>query len=181
MTVDDLRWRLGAHVPAHDYKVFRTAFVDGAHPRVGRKQFSLIECVDWVNVIALTDDERVVLIRQFRVCTGEVCLEIPGGMIDAGEQPLAAARRELVEETGYEAAAWRRIGILAPNPAIQTNHLHVFVATGAYRAGEPRLEGSEVIEVETQPLADVWRLVRTGAIDHALVVAAFGLLALERG
>src|SRR5580700_9729230 len=100
---DELAWTLGARVPAHDYRVFRTAFVDGSHPRVGTKRFSLIECVDWVNVIAMTDDRHVVLVRQFRVGTAEVCLEIPGGMVDEGEQPRDAAARELAEETGYTA------------------------------------------------------------------------------
>ena len=95
---DDARlvWRLGARLPGHDYGIFRTAFVDAEHPRGGpSKRFSLIECVDWVNVIALTPDDRVVVLRQYRPGTDEVCLEIPGGMVDPGEDARAAAAREL--------------------------------------------------------------------------------------
>lgn len=173
---------MGARTPAHDYGIFRTAFVEGSHPQVAHaKRFSVIDCTDWVNVIALTDARAVVLVRQFRVGSGEVCLEIPGGMVDAGEAPAVAAARELYEETGYRAANWRRLGAVAPNPAIFSNRLHIFLAEGAYCAGAPEPEGSEVIDVETLPLSSVWAAIREGAIDHALVVAAFAHLAAVDG
>lgn len=177
----DLKWKLGARMPAHDYGIFQTAFVEGSHPRVGTKRFSLIECTDWVNIIALTRDDRVVLVEQFRFGTGELCLEIPGGMVDPGEDAATAAARELEEETGYTARAWRKLGDVAPNPAIQNNRLHTYLALDAEATTAQRLEGSEVLAVSTQPLADVQRLLRDGKIDHALVVAAFAHLAFEVG
>jgi ADP-ribose pyrophosphatase len=173
-----LAWTMGARVVAHDYGIFRTAFVEGTHLRVpNAKRFSVIDCVDWVNVIALTSAREVVLVRQFRVGTSEVCLEIPGGMVDEGEAPAAAAARELFEETGYRATSWRRLGAVTPNPAIFGNRLHIFLADGAVRAGAAEPEGSEVIDVELLPLAEVWRAIREGEIDHALVVCAFAQLA----
>ena len=175
-----LAWRLGARIPGHDYRIFQTAFADGVHPRGGAdKRFSLIDCVDWVNMIALTRDQRVVLVRQYRPGTDSVCLEIPGGMVDAGESPAEAAARELVEETGYTSARWEQLGKVAPNPAIFNNHLHTFLALDAEQTTAPRPEGAEVIDVETATLDECHAAIRDGRIDHALVVAAFGHLALR--
>ena len=177
---DDLVWKLGTRIPAADYRVFTTAFVDGVHPRTGAtKRFSLIEAVDWINVIALTPERRVVLIRQFRVGSNEVCLEIPGGMVDPGETPAEAAARELAEETGYTATDWQPLGRVSPNPAIMTNQLYTFLARDAVETQPQRLEGSEVITVETATLAECHAAIRDGRIDHALVVAAFAHLAFQ--
>lgn len=168
---------MGARHPGHDYSVFTTAFVDGEHPHTGAtKRFSLIDSVDWVNIIALTADRRVILIRQYRVGANEVCLEIPGGMVDAGETPGDAAARELREETGYTAAQWTQLGRVSPNPAIHTNRLYTFLATGAERTAAQHLDGSEVIEVEHATLPDCHAAIRDGRIDHALVIVAFAHL-----
>jgi len=180
---DDLSWKLGTRTPGADYRVFTTAFVEGLHPRTGAaKRFSLIEAVDWVNVIAITpksDGQQVVLIRQFRVGSNEVCLEIPGGMVDPGETPAEAAARELAEETGYSSAKWQALGRVSPNPAIMTNHLYTFLARDAVQTSAPRPEGSEVIAVETATLAECHAAIRDGRIDHALVIAAFAHLAFR--
>ncbi|HEY1549110.1 MAG TPA: NUDIX hydrolase [Kofleriaceae bacterium] len=177
---DPLAWQLGARIPAGDYRVFQTAFVDGTHPRTGApKRFSLIEAVDWVNVIALTSDARVVLIKQFRVGSASICLEIPGGMVDPGESPETAAGRELAEETGYTSSRWKQIGNVSPNPAIMTNRLYSYLALDCVKTQPQRLEGSEVIDVELASLADCHRAIREGRIDHALVIVAFAHLAFD--
>ncbi len=182
MANDDLIWKLGQRTSGtgSDYRIFKTAFVDGTHPRVsGVKRFSLLECGDWVNVIPLTKDDRCILVRQFRVGTAQVCLEIPGGMVDPGEAPEVAAARELVEETGYTSRRWRKLGTVAPNPAFQNNYLHSYLALDCEPTSAAHFDSSEVIDVELAPLIDVQQMLRDGTIDHALVVAAFGHLAFE--
>jgi ADP-ribose pyrophosphatase len=180
MSDDALRWRLGARLPGSDYRVFRTSFVEGVHPVRGTtKRFSVLEAVDWVNVIALTAEQRVVLVRQYRVGIDRVCLEIPGGMIDPGEDPITAGLRELREETGYSGGRATYLGKVAPNPAIQNNFLHTILVEGVTQTHELELESDEVIEVETAPLAEVRQKLLAGEIEHALVVVAFAHLALR--
>ena len=182
MIDDELVWPVITRTEGHDYGIFRTRLVQARHPRTGvERRFSTIECVDWVNVIALTPDDRVVLVRQFRVGAEKVCIEIPGGLVDPGEDAAAAAARELLEETGYVARSWRRLGEVRPNPAIQANRLTTFLALDAEPVAQATPDAGEVLGVETVPLADVEAMVRDGRIDHALVVVGFAHLALAGG
>lgn len=148
-----------------------------------RREALVVDTPDWINVIPLTADGRVVMIRQWRFGIAAPTLEIPGGLVDPGEDHATAAARELVEETGYRAASLRRLGTLHPNPAIQSNRISTWLATDLEppkHAGAGTLRGvdGEEIRVETVPLADVPRLIVEGEITHSLVVAAFYLLGL---
>ncbi|MGE5663749.1 MAG: NUDIX hydrolase, partial [Deltaproteobacteria bacterium] len=138
--------------------------------------FTVIRTSDWINVIPVTAEGNIVFIRQFRHGIREVTLEIPGGAIDAADpDPAAAAARELREETGFEAAAWEPLGFVTPNPALQNNRCHTYLAKGAFRAGPPRFDTYERIEVEILSRAEALRALRDGAVHHGLVLAAFGL------
>lgn len=142
-------------------------------------EFVYLDSTDWVNVIAITSDREVLLIEQFRHGTGEVTLEIPGGMVDPGEDPLTAGVRELAEETGYGSEQFQLIGTVTPNPAILNNRCHTALVEGASKRGPCALETHEEIAVRRVPLDDIAGLIRDGHIHHALVIAAFHHLALR--
>jgi 8-oxo-dGTP pyrophosphatase MutT (NUDIX family) len=133
--------------------------------------FYCIESAEWVNVVPVTTDGQVVMVRQFRHGSQTLTLEIPGGMIDAGETPAEAALRELLEETGYTAERAIPAGAVNPNPALFGNRVHTFVAPGVEKVAEIRNEGAEETWVELVPASEIPRLVRAGEIDHALVLA----------
>jgi 8-oxo-dGTP pyrophosphatase MutT (NUDIX family) len=143
------------------------------------RDFWVVEAPDWINVIPLTDDGRVVMIRQFRFGIEGFTLEIPGGMCDGGEPPIEAARRELREETGYAARELVPLGWVHPNPAVQTNRCHSYLALGAHPAGPPDPDADEAFEVSTVSLEEIPRMIRDGTVTHALVIAAFHLFSLR--
>jgi len=144
-------------------------------PRDGRAHdFYVLESPDWVNIIPVTSDGQVVMIRQYRHGIDQITLEIPGGMVDPHDpSPLHAARREMQEETGFDSEDIVPLGFIHPNPAIQGNRCHTFLARGAVKRFEPHFDTTEEAEVTLVPLSDISALVRQGAISHALVVVAF--------
>jgi len=143
-----------------------------------RREALVLSAPDWVNVIPLLPDGRVLLVRQWRFGLSAPTLEIPGGMVE-GEDPRQAAARELLEETGYRATSWECLGELHPNPAFIANRILTYLATDLTRVGEPEGDGEEEITVETASLEDIPGLIAAGEITHSLVVAAFYLHGLR--
>lgn len=129
---------------------------------------------DWVHVVALTDDRRMVLVRQYRHAVGRTVLEIPGGGVDAADDdPQTAAQRELAEETGYTAPIWRMVGSFYPNPATHTNRVHVALALGARRDVDPSLDaGEEGLSTLTMPTHEVLGGLASGLLGQSMHVAA---------
>ena len=143
--------------------------------------FHILRSRDWVNVVPVTPEGEIVLIRQYRHGILEDCLEIPGGVIDAeDENPAAAAVRELFEETGYRGNSVLDLGSVTSNPAILSNRTWSYAVEGAVLAGEPQPDEHEAIVVETRPAGEILPLIRAGEIHHALsVVALMRYLALD--
>ena len=168
-----LPWRRERSETGPDLLIARARFDWVENPRTRQTlRRCVLDTADWVNVVALTPERRLVVVRQYRFGSGTVTTEIPGGVIDLGESPEAAARRELREETGYTAERWRSLGPVEPNPAFQTNLCHHYLAEGARPTHALELDPGEDIVVATLDLAEVRVQVRSGAIRHSLVISA---------
>lgn len=131
----------------------------------------VFEFDSWANVVALTKNNEVVLVKQYRHGVQEVLLELPGGVVNDGENPLEGAKRELMEETGYSAGTIIEVGRIYPNPAIQQNTLYCYLATDVELTGVQHLDDAEEIEVHLVPLDELIEMARQGKFLHALNVA----------
>jgi len=172
-------WRRVDSESLADCRVFQVRRDKSVSPRDGREHdFYVIEAPDWINILPLTARDEVVMIEQYRHGTGEVTLEIPGGMVDQGEEPLRAALREMLEETGYAAQGALLLGKTRPNPAIQNNWIHTFLARDVQFQHAPVFNSTEQTAVRLVPLAHVPALIADGTITHSLVVMGFYWLAL---
>ncbi len=167
-------WEKRKHWVDYDCGFFQVHVHHSASPTTGKEHpFYVLTTRDWTNVVALTPGGKAVLVSQYRHGTGEVSLEIPGGAVDTGELPLAAAKRELREETGYEAREWHLLGSVRPNPAILGNTCFLYLALDAQPTAELDLDEAEELEVSLHPLEEIPGMIRDGRIQHSLVVAAF--------
>jgi ADP-ribose pyrophosphatase len=170
------RWEPQGHTILARTRVFDLHSVRFRHPRRGtEKDFVVMRPPGWVNIIAVTPDHQLVLVRQFRFGVDDFTVEIPGGLMDPAESPLATATRELREETGFIGGAPRLLGTVDPNPAIQSNTCHIVLITGAQRRAEMEWDADEEIEVRLQPVDEVMAAARSGEIRHSLVLNALFL------
>jgi 8-oxo-dGTP pyrophosphatase MutT (NUDIX family) len=173
-------WKLLSRGEARDYRILTVRQDRAVNPRNGSElSITMVECPDWINVVPVTKDGRVVFIRQFRFGTWANTLEVPGGVVEPGEEPLAAAGRELEEETGYVAGRIVPLGFVHPNPAYQTNRCHSFIALDCEQVHGGRPDESEDIQVELRAQDEVAELIRSGQVTHSLVLTALYLAQLH--
>jgi 8-oxo-dGTP pyrophosphatase MutT (NUDIX family) len=169
---DELVWRCLGSQEGPDLKLFRARFDDMEHPLSAEvMQRLVLSSVDWVNMVALTGEGELVMVRQYRFGVGYATLETPGGMVDPGEDSLSAARRELAEETGYTGGDWSYLGAVEPNPAFHDNLCHHWLARNV-TCTQPQQPGSgEMIRVELFSPQAVREAVVAGTIKHALALS----------
>jgi 8-oxo-dGTP pyrophosphatase MutT (NUDIX family) len=170
------RWQKLGQSELARTRIFDLHSVRYRHPaRRTERDFVVLHPPDWVNVVALTPDGQLVLVRQFRFGLDDFSLEIPGGVMDAGETPLATGERELREETGFRGRAARLLGTVAPNPAFQRNRCHIVLVEEAVATEALAWDADEEIEVSVRPADEVLALARAGGITHSLVLNALFL------
>ena len=173
-------WRLISSQFNESYYIFNIRTDRASSPRTNMAHdFYILESKDWVNVIPLTPQKEVVLIRQYRHGIRDITLEIPGGILERKDSPKEAAQRELREETGYQESDIILLGDVHPNPAFLNNRCYTFLARDVFMAGKQEQDEKEDIEVLLRPLDEIPRLIREGEITHSLVLAAFYRFYLE--
>lgn len=167
----DMKWK----TLSSEYIIRRpwlTARVDRVELPNGQvhDEYYVLEYPTWINVIAVTESDELVLVRQYRHGAQRTCFEIVAGVVEPGEEPLAAAQRELLEETGFAGGEWREIMQLSANPSLMNNVTHCFLATGVRKIKEQELDDTEDIEVHILPKAEVRRMLEEGVFLQALMV-----------
>jgi 8-oxo-dGTP pyrophosphatase MutT (NUDIX family) len=167
------RWKRSAGTQVANFYVFGIRHHEMTRDDGETRPVFTFDTPDWCNVVPITKHGYILLVRQHRIGIDAPSLEIPGGLVDPGETPIAAATRELSEETGYEAEEIVPLGAIHPNPALQANRLHMFLARGCTPHGRgQQLEDLEDCEVVLLDRAGLDRALAAGEISHALVHAA---------
>ena len=167
-------WKKISSKPAGDFRIFKIRSDICINPRTGKQHdFYVLDSVNWVNVIAVTPDQQLVMVRQYRHGSGTVELEIPGGMMDSHEtDPVATAVRELREETGYAGENARLLGKIWSNPAILSNQTFTVLIENCRLQHGVEFDSGEDLNTLLVPVAEIPQLVADEKFGHSLVVVA---------
>jgi 8-oxo-dGTP pyrophosphatase MutT (NUDIX family) len=183
MTVSDreLTWKVLDSKEDRDYRLFSVHIHQSKSPRTGDiHNFQVLSSPDWVTVIPVTADNKLVFVNQYRHGSGTLSLEPPGGLVKKGQTPEQSAREELEEETGYLADTFELLGWMHPLPALFDNKLHVFYAKNAEPTGRIHPDETEEIQTVLIPVNDLPSYIRTGKINCGIMIAALHLFLNRR-
>ena len=174
--MSDKNWETISEKDRGNFRIFSLREKLARSPRTGNEHpFIILEGNDWINVIAKTSSEELVMVKQYRFGTSKFELEIPGGIIEKGETPIEAGIRELREETGFVGSVHKYLGHVDPNPAFQANKCHTVLIENCQKLEEQELDPGEDIETEIMSERKVKKLIDKGKIRHSLVMSAFKL------
>lgn len=166
-------WKLERSEPGPGLKIFRSRLDYMRNPRNGQTEAMIIlEGADAANIVAITPNQQIVFVRQYRFGIGEDTLELPGGGVNIGEPHADAAVRELMEETGYTAPEWQALGSIPSNPVFMDCYIHHWLALGAAPTHAQQLDEGEAVEVVLMPEAEVLEKLRSGWFQHTHTVNA---------
>jgi 8-oxo-dGTP pyrophosphatase MutT (NUDIX family) len=164
-------WKVIRSEPGPHLVLFQTRYDWVQNPRNAKPMKAVIlECPDWVNVVALTPQKKILVVRQYRFGVRKTTTEIPAGIMNSGETPEQAALRELREETGYTAASWKYIGWVETNPAFLNNVCHQWLALDVVKTSTPELDDGEEISVTELSLEEVRSEIDQGRLRNSLSV-----------
>lgn len=178
----DAGWRVKQSQAGPDLKLFKARFDWVENPRTSRQMKAVIlEAPDWVDVVAITPEGKIVVVCQHRLGVGHPTVEIPAGIIEPGETSEQAAKRELAEETGYTTADWEYLGWVHTNPAFMNNRCHTWLARGVVKSSDPSLDDGEDIAIGELSPDEVLSDIKAGRMRNVFAISALARVLDLRG